>query len=228
MDSINKLPNRRPKVYQPVASAQVTSSATYKVSALITMDELNVDQAPQDINKDEFLLERRSGKFLVGPRRRKPTLRHCLTCLCYYLAKMFSLLTPVLCFTLLAGATLACESIEQLENKFCQSTYVFRGRPTSGSSGLSFDRSGRQMQHGRITFSVDEYYRILHSDGAHTVEVSRTYSDDDPCDSAFLPQTDGTSYVVFATGTDGNLQVPACGHVIPFECAPDNLESISC
>ncbi|KAK0047588.1 hypothetical protein Bpfe_023015 [Biomphalaria pfeifferi] len=137
-----------------------------------------------------------------------------------------SLLLWKLLFLVAAIQTiLACEPVNQLLSKICQSDVVFRGRPVSGASGISQDEEGRESHHGRVTFElIGTFYRNMAEEAhldATTLDVHRTYTAMDNCDPAFLPWGSDT-YVVLAS-YDHVLTVPACGHVIPFECIPQDL-----
>ncbi|KAK6965910.1 hypothetical protein BgiMline_029965 [Biomphalaria glabrata] len=107
---------------------------------------------------------------------------------------------------------------------YCQADVVFRGQPTSGSSSLSFDENGNNVSNGRLTFNVEQFYK--NNGQSSEVDVVRSYSDADPCEPSFLPESTG-SYLVFASGTTF-LRVPPCGYVLGEECIPDNLENTSC
>ncbi|KAK0061556.1 hypothetical protein Bpfe_008938, partial [Biomphalaria pfeifferi] len=80
------------------------------------------------------------------------------------------------------------------------------------------------VSNGRLTFNVEQFYK--NNGQSSEVDVVRSYSDADPCEPSFLPESAG-SYLVFASGT-AFLRVPPCGYVLGEECIPDNLENTSC
>jgi len=93
----------------------------------------------------------------------------------------------------------------------------------AGSSGVSFDRTGRTMLYTRpnATASVQNDLVLAHADGSHPIDVSKRL-DRNPSGANFLPDgsvaviaTDGTATRLFALRADGNIARAPLGDVSP-------------